>query len=114
MKVVFFGSTSDSVLVLKKIFSLSICQFVNLSICCIVTQPPRPVGRKQVLTPTPVETWGKAHNIPVLSFPSSPNQPSLFNNEQTVIDTLQPLKADLLISASFGQRIPIQAIQAAR
>ena len=138
IKIVFFGSTTDSVIVLEKLSSPSICQFVNLSICCIVTQPPRPVGRKQILTPTPVEEWAKgtflrpfvanrsvkkvsndlrirpkAQNIPVLSFPSSSSHPSLFSDEQTVIDALQPFKADLLISASFGQRIPMETIQAA-
>ncbi len=106
MNVVFFGSTSDSVLVLEKLFSLGVS--------CVVTQPPRPVGRKQLLTPTPVETWGKEHGISVLSFPSNPDKPWLYADENQVIDTLQPFKADLLISACYGQRIPIQAIQAAR
>lgn len=106
MKVIFFGSTTDSVIVLSRLFQLKIVS--------VVTQPPRPVGRNQQLIPTPVEMWTKAHNIPVLSFPSSPSHPSLFSDEQTVIDSLQPFKPDLLISASFGQKIPWETIQAAR
>lgn len=108
MKVIFFGSTSDSVIVLEKLSA------VCYQLSAIVTQPPRPVGRKQVLTPTSVEIWAKAHAIPTLSFPSNPDKPWLYESEMQVIDTLQPLKADILVSACYGQRIPIQAIQAVR
>ncbi len=114
VNIVFFGSTDDSVNVLEKLFFPSHRQFVTLSICCIVTQPPRPVGRKQVSTRTPVELWATAHNTTVLSFPSDPDRPWLYAHEEQVIDALQPLKADLLVSACYGQHIPIQAIQAAR
>jgi methionyl-tRNA formyltransferase len=107
IKCIFFGSTSDSVLVLQRLINLS---NVNLSICCVVTQPPRPIGRKQIVTPTPVEVLAKANNIPVLSFPSDPTKPSFYENEQVVIDTLAPFKADLIISASYGQKIPTATI----
>ena len=105
MKVILFGSTSDSVLILEKL---------RVHVCAVVTQPARPVGRNQVLTPTPVETWGKAHGIPVLSFPSDPSKPWLYANENQVIDTLEPLKADVLVSACYGQKIPWEAIKKVR
>ena len=65
-----------------------------------------------MMTPTPVERWAKEKNIPVLSFHHNKEKPWLFADETQVIDSLQPFKADLLISACFGQKIPIQAIQA--
>lgn len=102
MNILFFGSTSDSVLVLQKL--------APFGICTIITQPPRPFGRNKVITPTPVETWAKQHTIPVLSFASLKEHPSLYANEQTVIDTLEPFKADLLVSASYGQKIPTKTI----
>jgi len=105
MKVIFFGSTSDSVLVLEKL---------RVPVCAVVTQPPRPVGRKQVLTPTPVEIWAKSHAIPTLSFSSNPDKPWVYESEMQVIDTLQPLKADILISACYGQKIPWKAINESR
>lgn len=101
MNIIFFGSTSDSVIVLEKLPSVS----------AIVTQAPKPVGRKQVITPTPVEVWGKEHNIPVLSFPTNPDKPWLYANEQQVIDTIQPIKPDLLVSASYGIMIPWETIE---
>jgi methionyl-tRNA formyltransferase len=105
MNIIFFGSTSDSVIVLEHLIRLQPTTY-NLQLVAIVTQPPKPVGRKKVITPTPVETWAKSHEIPVLSFPSDPQKPWMYEHEQTVIDTLSPFKTDLIVSASYGQKIP--------
>jgi methionyl-tRNA formyltransferase len=106
IRIIFFGSTTDSVLVLDKL--------PLTSLVAVVTQPPKPVGRDQVVTPTPVQVWAQAHNVTVLSFKGNPEKSWGFENEQTVIDTLSTLKADLLISASYGQKIPSHTIKAAR
>jgi methionyl-tRNA formyltransferase len=87
MKIVFFGSTSDSVLVLQKL----------AGVVAVVTQPPKPIGRKQIVTPTPVETWAKAHGLPV-----------------TTLDVVAPFKPDLLVSASYGEKIPMEIITNSR
>jgi methionyl-tRNA formyltransferase len=102
MRILFFGSTSDSVLVLEK---LPLTEIIG-----VVTQPPKPVGREKTITPTPVELWAKQRNITVLSFPSNPVKPWVYENEQTVIAALQPLQADLVISASYGQKIPCDGV----
>ncbi len=109
MNIVFFGTTSDSVFVLE-----TLCHVSSVMCQAVVTQPPRPIGRKQIITPTPIEVWAKEHKIPVLSFAHNHKKPWLFENEQTVIDALQPFKADLIISACFGQKIPIEIIRAAK
>ena len=77
MNVVFFGSTSDSVLVLQKLEG----------VVAVVTQPPRP-------NPTPVESWAHEKNISV-----------------TTLDAVTPFKPDLLICASYGEKIPIEIIE---
>lgn len=105
MKIIFFGSTSDSILVLEKL---------QLLVCAVVTQPARPVGRKQIVTPTPVATWAKAHGLPVVSFASDSKKPWVYEDEVKVIDTLQPFKADLLVSACYGQKIPWELISKTR
>lgn len=107
IKIIFFGSTTDSALVLEKLFSFSIGHLA-FGITAVVTQPPRPIGRKHTVTPTPVALWAKEHNIPVLAFDHNPEKPWLFADESRVVDALQPFKSDLLISASFGQKIPGQ------
>jgi methionyl-tRNA formyltransferase len=106
MKIIFFGSTTDSILVLEK---LSLPDIV-----AVVTQPPKPVGRAQILTPSPVEIWAKNHNIPAFSFTTQEKKPWLYADEQAVLDALRPLKADLLVSASYGQKIPSDTVSEAR
>jgi len=108
IKILFFGSTSDSVIVLERLHQLS---KNNLSIVGIVTQPARPIGRDKIITPTPVESWATCQHVTTLTFPTNPEKPWLYQNEQQVIDALQPIKADLLISASFGVKIPWEIIK---
>src|SRR5690348_3884029 len=103
--VIFFGSTTDSALVLQKLFT-----YPDVVLSAVVTQPPRPIGRKQIITPTPIETWAKEHTIPFLSFVSSEKNPARYADDERVIASLQPFKADLLVSASYGQKIPMQVI----
>lgn len=109
MNILFFGSTSDSVIVLEKLAHIK-----NATISAVVTQPPKPIGRDQIITPTPVETWAKNNSITVLAFDNDPQKPWKYTNEQVVIDALQPIAADVLISASYGQMIPWETISAAQ
>jgi len=109
MNIIFFGSTSDSVIVLEKLLSCHLPS-VTCHLSCIVTQPPAPIGRKQIVTPTPVEIWAKDHHIPVCSFLTSQDKPWLYKNEEEVVNTLSTFKPDLLVSACYGQKIPKQTI----
>lgn len=113
IKIIFFGSTADSVLVLEKLFTFHFSLFTS-RISAVVTQPPRPVGRKQILTPTPVELWAREHGITVLSFPTNREKPWEYEDNWAVIDALMPCKADFLVSACYGQKIPWESIQSAR
>ncbi len=105
-KIIFFGSTTDSVIVLEKLSATNLV--------AVVTQPPRPVGREQTITPTPVATWATEHNILTLTFATNPDKPWLFADDQQIIDTLAPFQADLVVSASYGVKIPWPAIQSVK
>ena len=61
-QVVFFGSEKNSLFILKKALTLS-----YLKIITVVTQPPRPVGRKQSLTPTPVGKFAQENKLPLIT-----------------------------------------------
>lgn len=113
MKILFFGSTDDSVLVLQAIHQKTAGSHA-MHICAVVTQPPRPVGRKGIITPTPVQVWAQSHEIPFLTFPSSQEKSWEYENEDTVITALQPFQADLILSASYGQKIPSKTIADAK
>jgi methionyl-tRNA formyltransferase len=113
IKIIFFGSTSDSCLVLGKLISSPIKDY-QLTLAAIVTQPAKPVGRKQILTPTPVALWAKKNKITLLTYPSNPDKPWLYQNEDQVINSLSTFKADLIISACYGQKIPFNLIASAK
>ncbi|MCJ7826210.1 methionyl-tRNA formyltransferase [Patescibacteria group bacterium] len=108
MNIIFFGSTSDSVIVLSRLVDN------NYFPVAVVTQPPTPIGRKQIITPTPVEIWAKKHTIPITSFGNDPKKPWLFQNEEDVVNTLLTFKPNLLISACYGVKIPQQILKKAK
>jgi methionyl-tRNA formyltransferase len=115
VRTIFFGSTSDSVIVLDKLSEY--CRSannINIEISAVVTQPPKPIGRKQIVTETPVSVWGKKNKIPILSFPANPDKSWIYENESQVTDTMKSYQPDLLVSACYGQKIPASCIQDAR
>jgi methionyl-tRNA formyltransferase len=105
MNILFFGSTENSVTIVT---ALS-----NYNISAIVTQPPRPVGRKQILTKTPTHLWSEEHNIPVHFFETDPTKKTAYKNESEVIQQLTTYNPQLVISASYGQLIPWEIIDSA-
>ena len=89
-RVVFMGTPDFSVPVLETIIK------DGYEVVGVVTQPDRPVGRKRLLTPTPVKQKALEHGIPVF-------QPEKIREDyQTVLDW----NPDLIITAAFGQIIP--------
>ncbi len=112
LDILFFGSSCDSVIILDAITQATFSDY-SVDIHTVVTQPPRPIGRKHVITSTPVELWAKEHSIPVLHFQTKNGSPTQFEDEQDVIRTIQRNRYDLIISASYGQLIPWDSIQSA-
>lgn len=106
MNIIFFGSTDDSVTVLSTLTT-------SYPVCAVVTQPPKPIGRKKVITATPVELWAKEKKIPLFTFPNNPKQPWRFANDEDVTNALSSFHPDLLVTACFGERIPAKLIERA-
>lgn len=89
-KVIFFG-TPDFVVsipetLLKAGFDLVAC----------VTTPDKPVGRKGILTPSPVKVWAQEKGIPVIDNPSM----------ETITEEVKKFKASVGVLASYGKIIP--------
>ncbi len=61
----------------------------------VVTQPDRPAGRGQVLTPPPVKGLANSLRIPII-------QPARLK-EQAAMDQLLAWQPDLIVVAAFGQ-----------
>ncbi|MBL7159636.1 methionyl-tRNA formyltransferase, partial [Candidatus Microgenomates bacterium] len=108
-QIIFFGSSHHSLPTLKTLLKEESCK-----ITAIVSQPDRPVGRKQILTPTPVSQFAQKHKIPLFTPLSQKNKPWLYQNPKKLAGQLKPLKPDLLISAYYGQKIPQEIIKLAQ
>ena len=76
----------------------------NYNIIAVVSQPDKPVGRKRILTPTPVKEVALKHNIPVYQ-PVSLKQDYEF---------LKQMDIDMLITAAYGQILPKEVLALAK
>ena len=90
MRLIFFGSFQHySVLILEALFNTP-----GLEVVGVVTTPPKPSGRRQILTQTPVHEWAEAHHLPVFT-------------PETLDSVHCPLPAvDYLITAGYGKLLP--------
>lgn len=88
-RIVFMGTPDFSVPVLEGLIE-------DYNVVLVVSQPDKLVGRKQILTPTPVKKCALAHGIPVL-------QPENIKEE---FESVLNFKPDLIITCAYGQIIP--------
>ncbi|MDG5788246.1 methionyl-tRNA formyltransferase [Evansella sp. AB-P1] len=92
MKVVFMGTPDFAVPVLDRLVEN------NYNVELVVTQPDRPKGRKQQLTPPPVKIAAEKHGIPVF-------QPEKIKEEKEW-KRVEEVNPDIIITAAFGQILP--------
>ncbi len=102
MTVLFLGTPSFVIPVLEKLHE-------KYEVIGVVTQPDKPVGRKQILTPPPVKVRARELGLPVF-------QPikitELLNvDQQSVTSNQQP---DFLITASYGAYLPEEVLNMAK
>lgn len=100
MNIVFMGTPAFSAPILRMLHE------EGHHILAVVTQPDRPVGRKKVLTPTPVKEEALALGLPVL-------QPEKLRGSQEMTAIIA-LNADLIVTAAFGQILPNDILEAPR
>ena len=93
LKIVFMGTPTIATYVLQALLELP------LEVVAVVTQPDKKVGRKQVLTASPVKELAIKHNLLVL-------QPNHIRESE---ETLQQLVPDAIITCAYGMFLP-QAI----
>lgn len=89
-KIIFIGSSEFAVPILQELLNR------DLQIIAVITQPDRPVGRKKILTPTPIKKLAQERQLIIL-------QPLKIAR---IKDKIKKLNPDLVITASYGQIIP--------
>ena len=93
LNVIYMGSSDISIKPLKLLIE-------NFNVIAVVTNKDALVGRKKILTPTPVKTFAVENNILVLT-------PSNIRKEYDDILRLDP---DIIVTCSYGQIIPKEII----
>lgn len=94
IRTIFFGSGEFAVPILEALLA---ADFIDLS--AVVTQPDKPVGRRQELTPVPVKAFIESLSTNVKIY-----TPLLYRKEQEQI--LNEERPDLIIVADYGQLLP--------
>ena len=92
MKYIFFGSSEFAKIVLEKLLQN------NLKPVLVVTQPPRPKGRKQILSPSLIQIFAEQEKISCFV-------PTNLNVED-FIQTIKNLQPDLILLTAYGKIIP--------
>lgn len=77
----------------------------SVDLVSVVSVPPRPVGRRQIVTPTPVETQARDLRLPVRT-------PTRLRNEAVVAELLS-LRPGLVVLADYGQIVPNPLLEVA-
>lgn len=96
-KIIFMGTPAFSAPILRMLVEQ------GYDVAAVVTQPDRPVGRKRILTPTPVKEEALRLGLPVL-------QPEKLKNPDELQQVLN-LSPDLIITAAFGQILPSELLE---
>lgn len=97
IKTIFIGSGEFAPPILEKLTKVDFIEIV-----AVVTQPDKPTGRKQILTPTPLGQFSESAGLNVLK-PAKIREIS-----EELLEKYQP---KLIIVASYGQMIPSNMLQ---
>ena len=92
MKLIFMGTPDFAVPSLERLIS------DGHTVSLVVTQPDKPVGRKQIMTPPAVKVCAESHGLTVYQ-PTSMRTPEAY-------DRLAQEKADAIIVVAYGKILP--------
>ena len=97
-KVVLFGAPQFSVPILNVLVQQ------NWGISAVITEPDKPAGRKQIITPPPLKLAAQKHDLLIYQ----PDKPS------SILSSLKNLRPDLIILTAYGKILPKEILQTAK
>ena len=95
MRIVFMGSPEYAVKILDELIKN------EFKVVAVYTQPDKPVGRKKILTPTPVKKYALENNLEVLT-------PNSLKDED-----ISKFKPDFIVVAAYGLLLPKSVLKTA-
>ena len=99
MNVIFMGTPDFAVPCLEKLTE-------HHNVLAVFSQPDKPVGRKQILKPTPVKECAMKHNIEVF-------QPNSLKSDDVALQ-IEQMKADVIVVVAYGKILPKRILDAAK
>ena len=90
-KIIFFGSAEFSVPILETLIQ-------NKMVDAVFSTPPRPVGRKQIVTPTPVSQAATQNQVTVF-------EPENLSDEK-FLNQVEKMRPDLFLVTAYGKILP--------
>ena len=99
MRIVFMGTPEFAVPCLSALIE-------KHDVLAVFTQPDKPKGRKQILTPPPVKEEALKHNIPVY-------QPKTLKDGEA-FKLLSEIKPDVIIVVAYGKILPKEILELPR
>lgn len=93
LRLVFCGTPEFAVPTLEAVIA------AGHEIALVVSQPDRPVGRKQMMTAPPVKQAALAHGLPV-------TQPEKIKNNLEFRERLEAIGPDAIVVVAYGRIIP--------
>ena len=96
MKIIYAGSPEYAVAPLRALIE------AGCGVAAVLTQPDKPVGRKRVLTPTPVKSAAMGYGLPVFDFARVKEH----------VAELKAVGADLMIACAYGQLLTAEILNA--
>ena len=93
-RIVFMGTPEYATVILKKILEK------KYNVVALFTQPDKPIGRKQILTPPHIKQYILENNLSLPLY-----QPTTLKDEQIQQEIIE-LKPDIIIVAAYGQILP--------
>lgn len=100
MKIVFMGTPDFAVPCLEKLIE------AGHDVVGAFSQPDKPVGRKQILTPPEVKACALEHNIPVF-------QPEKIKGSNA-LEIIKDLEPDILVVVAYGKILPKEILESAK
>ena len=92
MKVIYMGTPDFAVPCLKRLVK------ENYDVVCVVTQPDKPVGRKQILTPSDVKVTAQELGLNIY-------QPQTLRSDESY-EYLAAFRPDYIVVAAYGKILP--------
>ena len=95
MRIIFMGTPDYATEILKELVT---CKDIEVPL--LVTQPDKPAGRKQVLTPPHTKAYALKNSLHVEIY-----QPNTLKNDEAY-EYLNSFKPDFIVVAAYGQILP--------